>query len=226
LELQSSYSAIQQRIREACQSCGRNPESVKLVVASKSQSPERISQLHALGQKFFGENYAQELFGKATHLPQSIEWSFIGQLQSNKIKRIMMHAREIQSVGSLKHAQLIARYAEELGKKPYPIFIEAHLPGEDTKGGVAVGDVLHLAKIITEDFPDLLKLEGLMAIPPQRFAKNWDVEGETLYRTLRELANRVGARKLSLGMSGDFENAIRCGSDIVRIGSSVMGGRT
>lgn len=226
MDLQNSYLAIQERIRKACQDCGRSPDSVKLIVASKTQSAERVAELHALGQKSFGENYAQELFAKASSLPTSIEWSFIGQLQSNKIKRIMSFAHEIQTLASLKHAQQIARYAEELGKKPYPVFIEVQVPGDESKGGLQFGELIALANTIQENYVQEIRLQGVMAIPPLRFAEHWDEEGEELYRELRQLANFIGEGKLSLGMSSDLEHAIRCGTDVIRIGSAVMGSRT
>lgn len=226
MDLQRSYIAIQERIKKACSDCGRSPDSLKLIVASKTQSVERIAQLHHLGQIFFGENYAQELFAKAGALPPSIKWSFIGQLQSNKIKRIMTYAEEIQTLASLKHLELIARYAEELGKIPYPVFIEVKIPGDQNKGGLPLQELIVLANTIQENFASSVQLKGIMAIPPQRFAETWDEEAEELYGELRRLANLVGEGKLSLGMSGDLEHAIRCGSDIVRIGSAVMGTRT
>ncbi len=225
MDLPSSFLNIRKRIADACHRCGREPASVKLIAASKAQTPTRIAELHALGQKFFGENYAVELIKKTAELPSSIEWSYIGQLQSNKIKRIMGAAHEIQSVASLKHVRLIAQYAEELAKAPYPIFLELNIPNDTTKAGLAFGELDRLVEQILTQYPQLA-LQGIMAVPPQRFANHWDSEGEALYRNLRKLADGVGAGQLSLGMSADLEHAIACGSDILRIGSALMGART
>jgi pyridoxal phosphate enzyme (YggS family) len=198
---------------------------VKLLVASKAQTVERITELHALGQKFFAENYAQELFEKAPQLPPSIEWSYIGHLQSNKIKRIMHHACEIQTLSSLKHAESITRYAEELGKTPYKVFIEVQVPGDTGKSGVEMSQLEKFVQELRNKFSKHLDVQGLMAIPPLRYAEHWNEEAERIYKNLRTLASTVGAGKLSLGMSQDLEHSIECGSDIVRIGTAIMGKR-
>lgn len=224
MELAHSYKATLERIRNACEHSSRSPQSIRLLVASKAQTVERIAQTHALGQKYFGENYAQELCTKAPQLPSSIEWSFIGHIQSNKIKKIVQYANEIQTLASLKHAELIARSAEELSKTPYKVFIEVQIPGDESKSGLPWNEVSSFAKDIEAKFPSL-QVEGLMAIPPQRFAKEWNKEGEELYRKIRTLASTVGKGKLSLGMSQDLEHAIACGTDIVRIGTAIMGTR-
>ncbi len=225
MNLQTSYSTIQKRIKKACEECRRDPKSIRLIVASKAQSAERIGELHKLGQIHFGENYAQELFDKAEFLPKSIEWSYIGHLQSNKIKRIVNYAQEIQSLASLKHAELIARHAQELGKAPYRVYIEVQVPGDESKDGVPWNEVLSFSQTLRKNFPEKLLVEGVMAIPPQSFAKHWNEEAESLYKNLRLLANSIGAGKLSLGMSQDLEHAIKCGTDIIRVGSAIMGAR-
>ncbi len=222
--LESAYQKIQNRILKACQECGRKPDEVCLIAASKAQSIETIQALHELGQESFGENYAQELLTKAPHLPTTIRWIFIGKLQSNKIKSIMTVAGEIQSIASLKQARMVARYAQELNKVPFPIFIAVCAPGDENKGGVSFAELDALKLAITNELPQLA-LQGIMAIPPARFAEQWCQEAEDLYKHLRLMAKSVGAGKLSLGMSSDLEHAIQCGSDIVRIGSALMGSR-
>lgn len=225
MTLETSFKRTQDLIKQYCTVHGRLFDSVKLMVASKTQSAERIAELHTLGQNYFGENYAQELFEKAPQLSKSIQWSFIGKLQSNKIKGIVTHAHEIQTLCSLKHAQLIARHAQELGKTPYKVFIEVQIPGDDTKSGIPMSEVPNFAKSLQENGLVQLEVQGIMAIPPLTYAKNWNEEAETVYKNLRQLANRVGKKQLSLGMSQDLEQAIRCGSDIVRIGTAIMGER-
>lgn len=223
--LEIAYEKIQNRIAKSCQECGRKPESVRLIAASKAQPVELIQALHDLGQNYFGENYAQELLSKAPKLPTSIHWTFIGKLQSNKIKSIMTIAHEIQSIASLKQAQMVARYAQEFNKAPFPIFIAVCAPGDLNKGGVSFAELDTLTIKISTELPQLA-LQGIMAIPPARFAEQWDQEGEELYKRLKQMAKNVGAGKLSLGMSSDLEHAIRCGSDIVRVGSALMGSRS
>ena len=225
MDLKFSYAEVKKRIREACLACGRDPASVKLIAASKGQSMERILELHSLGQVDFGENYAQELVEKAAKAPSSIRWSYIGRLQSRKIKSILSVASEIQSVDSWKQIEMIARLAQASGKAPYPIFLEAHVEGDANKGGFGLAELRELASRISRDYAGVLDLQGVMAIPPLAFAEHWSAEAERVYRDLRSLANGVGAGKLSLGMSSDLEQAIRCGTDIVRVGTALMGGR-
>lgn len=217
----SDYETILQRIQNACTRCGRSPSSVRLIAVSKAQPPERILDLHNLGQMDFGENYCHELEAKSSKLPSTLHWVFMGTLQSNKIQRIVKVASEIQSVCSLKHARYIARYADEFRKVPFPIFLEVNAGQETTKSGVLLEDLPILAEQIAHDFPQL-SLQGIMAIPPDHLD---DRQAEHLYRRLRHAANSVGAGKLSLGMSRDFEIAIQTGSDIVRIGTALFGER-
>jgi len=222
--LPGNFSGIKDHIKAVCQQCGRDVQAIQLIAASKTQPVEKIMELHQLGQKFFGENYAQEMEEKAQFLPGSVEWIFIGRVQSNKIKRIVRIASEIQTLTSLKHAVVIARTAEELGKVPFSVFIEINLGEESNKAGLSFEDAWDFQEELKR-IPQL-KLRGLMAIPPLRYVTNWDKEGEDLYRTLRSKAYEFGEGKLSLGMSGDYKQAIRCGSDIVRVGSSLFGPRT
>ncbi|MBI2602609.1 MAG: YggS family pyridoxal phosphate-dependent enzyme [Deltaproteobacteria bacterium] len=220
-KLAAFYSAVKQRIENACANAGRSPSSVRLLAVTKAQPETKIRALHELGQREFGENYCNELEVKAAKLP-NLRWVFIGTLQSNKIQRIVRVASEIQTVSSLKHARYIARYAEEFGKTPFPIFIEVNAGEEATKSGVLLKDVPALAQEIVKNFPQLA-LQGIMSIPPDAIEASG--QAEDLYRSLRTAADSVGAGKLSLGMSKDLELAISMGSDVVRIGTALFGER-
>ncbi len=219
---QQRYQVILDRIHQACIS-GRQPP--ELLAVSKTQDPIRIRELFALGQRRFGENYAQELLDKAGQLNDlDLEWVFIGHLQSNKIKKIVQVAHEIQTVASLQHAERIAKSALELGKTPFPIYLEVNAGDEDNKSGVAWDSVQELADAIQSKLP-ALKLEGLMAIPPSHFQDDSTPDVPKLYRDLRILASSVGEGKLSMGMSGDLRLAIQAGTDTVRIGTALFGPR-
>lgn len=221
---------FQDRLRGITERLGRSTSSVRLLAVSKTHSAESIATLYGLGVREFGENYAQELAKKSGlvgHL--GVRFVFIGTVQSNKIPLIVQHAAEIQSVASLRHAKLIAHEAARLGKVPYPVYLLVNAGDEASKSGVAIREVLPLAKAIQESCPELA-LEGLMAIPPP--LKEGDEErGKThlevppLYRDLRELANQVGRGLLSLGMSDDLEEALASGSDCIRIGTALFGPR-
>lgn len=221
---------FQDRLRGISERLGRSPSSVRLLAVSKTHSAESIATLYGLGVREFGENYAQELAKKSTFLGQlGVRFVFIGTVQSNKISMIVRHAAEIQSVASLRHAKIIAQEAARLGKTPYPVYLLVNAGDEASKSGVALREVLPLAKAIQESCPEL-DLQGLMAIPPP-LEEDDEERGKThlkvppLYRDLRELANQVGRGLLSLGMSDDLEEALAAGSDCIRIGTALFGPR-
>jgi pyridoxal phosphate enzyme (YggS family) len=224
--LQQNLLKIRSRIIAACEACQRNPNEIELLPVTKNHSLDMIVQLVALELKRFGENYGQEMFAKAEatqHL--DIQWVFIGQLQTNKIRKIVATAAEIQSVTCLKHAQVVARCAEEFGKTPFPIYLSVNAGDEDSKGGVALDAVQTLAAQIIHELPTL-RLKGLMAIPPP-LSDQESLPGVVpkLYRELASLAKTIGEGQLSLGMSGDLEPAIAAGSTCVRIGTALLGKR-
>ena len=214
------------QIENFANDCGRDPRSVRLIAVSKTKPAEDIERVYRQGQREFGENYADELIEKAQTLAHltDIHWVFIGQLQSNKIKRIVASAHEIQTIASEKHARYVDRYAQEYGKTRFPIYICVNAGDEDQKQGVALTDVAALAAFIGTKCPHL-ELQGIMAIPPATYADKSCTVVPDLYRTLRERAHSVGKGKLSLGMSGDLRIAIAAGSDTVRIGTAIFGDR-
>lgn len=185
---------------------------------------EDIKLLYENGQKYFGENYAQELEKKAQALGElDIEWSYIGHLQSNKIKKIVRFASEIQGLASLKHAKIIDQELSHLGKEGYPVYLSVNLGNEAGKSGVSLERVSELAENIGSACPNL-DIQGVMAIPPASF--NDDLgEVPQAYLALRQKASAIGKGLLSLGMTNDLNIAIAAGSNIVRIGTAIFGPR-
>ncbi len=219
-DLQHRYHQVYSQINEAA---GSLPVP-ELLVVTKGHSSEPIRVLFDLGQKSFGENYAQELLSKSEDLKDlPIAWIFIGHLQSNKIRKIVSVAAEIQTVGTLRQAEQIARAAEELAKVPYPIWIEVNADQEESKHGCPMDEVVSLAEAI--QLNPRLHLRGLMAIPPSVYQDEDFTEVPELYHRLRKLCDKVGEGRLSLGMSGDLSLAIRAGSNLVRIGTRILGPR-
>ena len=227
-QIGKNYEDVKTRIRNAV--CERPAEAreVNLIAISKSQPVEKIQALYDLGHRNFGENYADELIEKSVLLKtQSIRWSFVGRLQSNKIRKIVSAAAEIQSAVSEKHVRLIAQAAAELGKTPYPIYLALNFAREPQKGGIqSLGELLQLSEKITEHFPSI-QLRGVMAIPPLELIDE-DLDRKKVFAHYQELyhaSQQVGSRELSLGMSRDLEYAISCGSTTIRIGEALFGRR-
>jgi pyridoxal phosphate enzyme (YggS family) len=216
------YQQILDKMADLATGMGRQPE---LLAVSKGQQLEKIKEVYALGQRRFGENYAQELIDKAKSLETlDIEWVYIGHLQSNKIKKIVSVASEIQTLSELRHAELIAKAAVSFGKVPFPVYVEVNAGLEVTKTGISLRETINFTDELVQRFPEL-SVQGIMAIPPSTFQDETSVEVPELYYELRRLADKVGRGKLSLGMSGDMRISINAGSDTIRIGTALFGSR-
>jgi pyridoxal phosphate enzyme (YggS family) len=229
--LRERVDAIRQKIKIYCQKAGREPLSVRLIAVCKTFPAEKVREAFACGLRDFGENYTDELVDKHEKLRdlENIRWIFIGQLQSNKIQKIVRAADEIQSIASEKHARYVDRYAKEFGKQNFPVWIVVNAGDENTKQGVTFTDLPVLADFITKNCAHL-SLQGIMAIPPAEYCdpkppSQLTNAAPALYTSLRHAASRVGLGKLSLGMSNDLGLAIIAGTDCVRIGSSIFGDR-
>lgn len=233
----SEHTAYQQRlhsvraaIASACAAADRDPQTVRLLPVSKTHPVAALQALRSIGLRQFGENYVQELLAKAAVLSDQLEFVFIGTLQSNKIKRLVQAAAEIQSLADFRHAGLIAAAAREYGKTPYPVYLAVNAGDESSKSGLPLSQVEGVALAITRDYPEL-QLEGLMAIPPplEQLASASDLSKPDfvppLYRQLAQLARTIGRGQLSLGMSQDLRPAILAGSNCVRIGTALFGPR-
>jgi pyridoxal phosphate enzyme (YggS family) len=175
------------------------------------------------GQRRFGESYAEELVNKHEQLKDlDIDWVFIGPLQTNKISKIMKCAKEIQSVGSEKHARYIDRYLEKEGIDQFPIYLQVNAGEEEQKFGMNINEAIELSELLQEKYPRL-RVQGIMAIPPEEISKSATLETiPEMFYYLFDSAKKVGAGKLSLGMSQDLEAAIQVGSTCVRVGSDIF----
>lgn len=223
-QLEHRYQELKDRIAKATRQS--KDQTVDLVAVSKGHTSDKIRKLFELGQRRFGENYYQELLKKQQDLSDlPIEWVFIGHLQSNKIKKIVQVASEIQTVASLKHAAAIAAAARQFQKTPYPIYIAVNADEEEQKNGVSFQELPQLYQALTEKFPDELEIQGIMAVPSAEYASYPKDKVPPVYQRLGSEADNIGRGRLSLGMSGDLEIAILAGSNLVRIGTDLMGTR-
>ena len=195
------------------------PHDVQLLVASKSQSSERILYLYnRFNQKIFGENYVQELVVKANALPPDIEWHFIGRIQSNKIHSLLKipNLNVIETVDGEEHVNVIERECEKL-KRGINVFIQINVSDEERKGGIKQADLFPLVDLI--ESKRNVRLEGLMTI-----GSSQEHEFLAMNEMRKQVEERLQRRiQLSMGMSNDWEVAVSCGASQVRIGRLIFG---
>jgi len=224
----AAIANIQHRIDKATSDDAVPP---RLVAVSKTKPVELLREAYDAGQRDFGENYVQELVGKAPEMPDDVSWRFIGNLQSNKAK-VLVHGvpslAVVETLDSTKLADRLQRAVRDMSPpraEPLGVMVQVNTsPWEGSKGGVLVEDASSLAAHVVGSCPDL-QLVGLMTI---------GAPGDTgCFDTLRSCRDTVAAAldvapetlELSMGMSGDFEAAVAKGSNSVRVGSSIFGAR-
>lgn len=218
------YHALEQELAAVLKACNRPADAVKILAVSKTFPAEAIQEAYACGVRCFGENKVQELSEKAQNLPDDIEWHFIGHLQSNKAAKAVQYAAWIHSVDSLKLLNKLDRAAGELGKKPV-ILLEVN-SGEASKSGVDYNDLPALAEAAAQ--AEHLQFKGLMTMAPLTDDRNeWIKAFQKLAAARDELEKSLNITlpELSMGMSGDFAEAVQCNSTIIRIGSRLFGNR-
>lgn len=213
------------RISKAALDAGRSPDQVTLVAVSKTKPAEVVRRAYEAGQRDFGENYVQELTAKAAELHDlhDIRWHLIGHLQTNKVKQVVKLVHMVQTVDSVRLARELAHRAEQAGKR-LPTLIEVNVGGEEQKSGVTEPETREVVDAVRA--LGALELRGLMTVPP------FDLDaGQTApyFERLRRLRDELGGPQvlpeLSMGMSHDFEVAIRFGATMVRVGTSIFGTR-
>ncbi|MHA7875365.1 YggS family pyridoxal phosphate-dependent enzyme [Roseivivax sp.] len=211
-------SDITTRIRKAEEAAGRSAGSVELIAISKVQPNARVEAVLEEGHRVFGENKVQEAEGKWPDFQARFPGTrlhLVGPLQSNKTRRAMELFDAIHSVDRPKLARSIARIAEETGHCP-DLFVQVNTGEEEQKAGIAPADV---DGFLAECREMQLPVKGLMCIPPVEETPSLH------FALLAKLAERNGLSGLSMGMSGDFEEAISFGATHVRVGSAIFGER-
>jgi pyridoxal phosphate enzyme (YggS family) len=199
-------------------------QSVTLVAVSKLKPASDIEDLYKEGQRDFGENYVQELVDKQAVLPATINWHFIGHLQSNKVKYIAPFVHLIHGVDSLKLLQEINKQALK-NNRVIDCLLQVHIAKEETKFGLdapELSDALEAAKQLPN-----VNIKGLMGMAS--FSDDQELVAKE-FKYLHELFNthqfdKQPASILSMGMSADYPLAIAAGSNMVRIGSLLFGAR-
>ncbi|BCY29486.1 YggS family pyridoxal phosphate-dependent enzyme [Flavobacterium okayamense] len=204
------------------------PEHVTLVAVSKTKPNADILEAYEAGQRVFGENYVQELVEKHDQLPKDIEWHFIGHLQSRKAKLIAPFVSLIHGVDSLKLLLEINKQAQK-NNRVIDCLLQVHIADEETKFGLDESELEEILHFVQNDKNEIknVRIVGLMGMATFTEDQN-QIKKE--FESLKSLFDKFKTQNpdfktLSLGMSGDYELAISCGSTMVRIGSSIFGNR-
>jgi pyridoxal phosphate enzyme (YggS family) len=228
VDVVANYRAIVGRIAVAAAKVGRDAREVRLLAASKSQPVESIRAALAAGVALVGENYVQEAEEKKNLLAEAkVEWHMIGHLQRNKAKLAVQVFDVVESLDNLALARELDKAAAKRSKIVRAL-IEVNLAGEESKAGVAKGDVAGLLEKIAGLAH--VSVQGLMTVPP--FRENLE-EVRPYFRELRELRDSLNSlnlphvrlNELSMGMTHDFTVAIEEGATIVRVGTALFGPR-
>jgi pyridoxal phosphate enzyme (YggS family) len=214
-----NLAAVRDKIVAAAKSAGRDSGLVSLVAVSKTQPQEAVREALAAGQRLFGENRVQEALAKFPGLRNAypdLVLHLIGPLQTNKVRDAVVHCDVIETVDRPRLAEALAREMERSGKRP-SCYVEVNTGEEAQKAGIAPG----ATDAFIADCRDRLGLPvaGLMCIPPH------DENPAPHFALLREIARRNGLSGLSMGMSADYETAIRFGATHVRVGTAIFGAR-
>ena len=210
---------VKGRIVEAARAAGRQPQAVTLVAVSKTHGADKVEELLGVGQRVFGENRVQEAEEKFPALKAKypdLELHLIGPLQTNKAREAVALFDVIESVDRERLASVLAKEMERAGKRP-DCFIQVNTGEEPQKAGVLPADIDGFVKLCRETYK--LPIVGLMCIPPV------DEEPALHFALLAKMAARNGLAKVSMGMSADYESAVRQGATHVRVGSALFGAR-
>lgn len=227
-DINYNFNKIEENINNAAVTSGRCREDIVFLSATKTVDVEYINYAISLGLKYIGENKVQELLAKYDDYNlDNCSLQFIGHLQSNKIKQLVGKVDMIQSVDSTKLAAEVAKQSQKHNKIT-DILLEVNIGGEDSKSGVSpeqLEELCHYSSSLQG-----IKVRGLMAIPPICDSKiKISKYFSDMYKLFVDIKGKnmdnVNMDFLSMGMSGDYEEAIKCGSNMVRIGSSLFGTR-
>ena len=228
MSIAENIAAIRSRMDAAAIAAGRDPKEIKLCAATKMNDADAVRQAIAGGIDLCGENRVQELTQKQKeNAYEGAPVHFIGVLQTNKVKQVVGKVDVIQSVDRVGLLQAIQKEAAKMGIVQ-DIFLEVNVGDEESKSGFAVGEVLPLLEQIGE-YPNIF-VRGLMTIPP---ISKKEGDNRKFFQEILQLSVDISVKKydnvlvecLSMGMSDDFEDAIACGSTMIRIGTAIFGAR-
>lgn len=214
-----NLKAITSRIETAARAAGRSTGSVDLLAISKTHPAEHIAPALAVGHRLFGENRVQEAAAKwppLRALHPDVRLHLVGPLQTNKVRQAMTLFDVIETVDRPRLAEALAREMEKSGRSR-DCLVEINAGLEPQKAGIAPADADSFITLCRRDYG--LPVRGVMCIPP------FGVDPAPHFALVREIATRNGLEVVSMGMSDDFETAIRYGATLVRVGTAIFGNR-
>lgn len=230
-EIADGLARIRRRLASACGAVGRDPAEVTLIAVTKTYPAEDVRRLARLGVRDVGENRDQEAAAKAAEVAATgadLVWHFVGQLQRNKARSVVRYADVVHSVDGVRLVRALDDAVGRYRDRPLDALVQVSLDGDPARGGALVGgdtpdrDLDRVLAAVAE--LDGLRLRGVMAVAPI------DATPGTAFDRLAGVAARVraaypAATWLSAGMSGDLEEAVKCGSTHVRVGTALLGKR-
>jgi PLP dependent protein len=220
MSISINLDTIRQRALHAARLTRRSADDITLIAVSKTRPSQMVTAAHQAGQLHFGENYAQELRDKAREIPK-VHWHFIGRIQTNKVRYIAPVAYRIHTLETLRQAEALSRRAPST----LHCLVSVNIGGEDSKSGVEPAKVIE--RCIELNQVPKIEVTGLMCMPPY----TEDPEDTApFFQEMAHLAEQGRARglslhELSMGMSHDFEVAIRYGATWIRVGTAIFGPR-
>ena len=221
-EIEKNIELLKSRVSEACSSVELESNNISVIAVSKRKSTDHIKAAFNAGITNFGENYAQELQQKCEELNMNdIVWHFIGPIQSNKVKLISRHANWVHSIDRLSIAEKINKECVLLNKT-INACIQVNISEEETKSGIASSELLDFASHI--DSLDYINLKGIMVLPKiSGNATKEMIKSKLIHNELISFYPK--ASYLSMGTTSDFEDAIKLGSNMIRVGELIFGER-
>lgn len=222
--LADNFAAVRARIVGACSAAGRDPREVELLAVSKRHPADLVAKAMATGQVCFGENRVQELAAKAREL-EGASWHLIGSLQTNKV-RDLLRVPGLALVHSCDRAKLANALQRELDARGarLDVLLQVNATGEDQKHGCSVAGAPALLEHVQRSCP-ALAVKGLMAMGPLRGPARPVFDAVAALRDDLRTESGLDLSTLSLGMSGDLDDAVAAGSTMVRVGTALFGAR-
>jgi len=200
-------------------------QSVRLVAVSKFKPADHVKEVYDCGVRDFGENYVDELAEKSAQLPQDIRWHFIGHLQSNKCKKVLIPNLEcLETIDSIKLAEKVDKACESMNRDKLKVFVQVKTSDEDTKSGGSTEEVFEILNYIKSDCKHLV-FAGLMTIGESGDMSAFKQMVELREKVCEKFQLQIKDVELSMGMSADYAEAVKYGSTNVRVGSLIFGER-